>query len=149
MFKNIFAAFCAPGLALASDDLSKQCSGLVTTSGSIFNIQGLESATDYVHKVNNDSTKILHWNYCTYTSDSASLEETYAYLEQTDVSNVNHSELQIATETIPRTGSTNLRGEDGRISGISFTQHTDTPCVGQEDRTYSLTTNLKCDETIT
>jgi len=87
----------------------------------------------------------LHWNYCAYTTDSASLENTYAYVALTSPDR----ELAIATGAIPRIGSTNVRNAADDTIGISFTQTSTTPCRSKLSTMFDFTTKLICDEEVT
>ena len=43
----------------------------------------MNSPTGYVKEVEGHPTQSLHWNYCAYIEDSATIEEAYAYIAVT------------------------------------------------------------------
>jgi hypothetical protein len=49
----------------------------------------------------------------------------------------------------PVGGAENIRDDDEKITGITFTQSSETECAGDSEINYSMTTKLNCDEDVT
>jgi len=141
MFKTLCGlGLAVPAFAGAGGDLSEmQCHGMVTSSGTLFNIGGVEGDDDYELAVDGGTLTI---NYCTFVEGA----DAYAVF-----SKQNGGELEttaVATKPVLPTQADDIDSTDGETTlGITFTQESDSLCSGETN--YSVTTKLLCDEAIT
>ena len=116
MFKSLFGfALAVPALAIVDQAAEIQCTSVVSTDGTIFDIRGIEATTDYSFAVDGGADT-LKFNYCDYLTGSS---DTYAEISTGGV--------KIATNFL--TGAENiLDGET--ITGVKFSQSSDVDCIG-------------------
>ena len=115
MFKSLFGfALAVPALAIVDQAAEIQCTSVVSTDGTIFDIRGIEATTDYSFAVTGGADT-LTFNYCDYLEGSS---DTYA--EKT-------GGVKIATNFL--TGAENILDGD-TITGVKFSQSSNVDCVG-------------------
>ena len=142
MFKHLAGlAFAVTSVqAIEPSDISKvQCQSIITSSGTVFDITAIENDTPYEKTLVSTGLDTLQFNYCTTFSD----DDAYAVV----VASVTGETTVVADDPVNIAGgSTNLRDADEKVIGLTFTQSSDEVCG---DKTYSMTTNLVCDEAVT
>jgi hypothetical protein len=157
MFKSIFA-LAATSLPLAygfSDQLNDaaavQCQAVTTTSGSVFNIEGIEKeGSDYKKSVplaDGSGNEDLIWNYCTYaTGGPVDKTTTYAYTVQADGT----TKTAIATKAIAALSAKNIKDADKKVIGVLLTQNSSSVCTddGTTKVNWSMETSLMCKEDV-
>jgi len=142
--KSIFAlaAAAVPALAGSLDDAAEvQCHALTTSSATIFNIEGVESATDYTSVIEGATGSTLTWNYCTYATGGPK-SDSYAW-----VSNSKKVKTSVADGFIKPLESENVRNDESETIGVEFKQTSNSACYGGKN--WGMTTKLLCDETVT
>jgi len=142
--KSIFsmAAAVVPALAVSLDDAAEtQCHALTTSSATIFNIEGVEGATDYTSAIEGATNSTLTWNYCTYATGGPK-SDSYAW-----VSNSKKVKTSVADSFIKPLDSENVRDDAEETIGVQFTQNSNSKCSGATN--WGMTTKLLCDETVT
>ena len=124
-----------------------QCQ-VTTTALAIFNLAGLEAATPYEATVTGATDEKLQFNYCTFGTIP---DDAYGYVVDTLDGSKNFAVADDRIDTIVD----EIRDKKSKIIGVTFTQESDTVCTaadeaaGTEAVNYSMTTNVKCDDTIT
>jgi len=117
---------------------------MTTSSGTIFNVEGIEGVDDYSENVSGAGSPPgakLSFNYCTFLEGGA---QAYGVLHGGGA-----QDKIVASKAVIATKPTNIREGDAtsKTVGISFTQGSDTACNSGVN--YSMTTNLSCNEAIT
>jgi len=136
------AAAVVPALAMSIEDAAEtQCHALTTSSGTIFNIEGVEGATDYTSVIEGASTSTLTWNYCTYAS-GYDKSDSYAW-----VLNSKNVKTSVADSYIKPLEAENVRDADNATIGVKFTQESNSLCYNGVN--WGVTTTLLCDESVT
>jgi len=118
---------------------------LGTTEGTFFNIEGLESATDYAVNVSGDnkSGTDLVFNYCTFVEGTEGAFGVYRTVGDKS------KDIAVASKQVSPLSSENIRdaNDDSKTVGVRFTQKSSTDC--KESTKYSMTTELYCKESVT
>ena len=150
MFKTLMGlAMAVPALAIegVKDDLAEvQCQAMTTDSGTIFSVTGIEGADDYRVNVSDDhvSGKSLIFNYCTYVEGSSGVYGIYRTLADPS------KDVVVANQRVKALSAENMRedpnDDTSKTKGIIFTQSSDTKCATDSSQTYSMRTELTCEE---
>ena len=150
MFKTLMGlAMAVPALAIegVKDDLAEmQCQAMTTDSGTVFSVTGIEHPEHYIVNVKDDgvSGKSLIFNYCTYVDSSSGVYGIYRTLADPS------KDVVVANERVKALSAKNMRedpnDDTSKTKGIIFTQSSDTKCATDSSQTYSMRTELTCEE---
>ena len=110
------------------------------TAGTIYDLTALENTTGYYEKAVTGLSGTLLFNYC-----SAVDSDNYAKFNPGPAS----SDIIVANGIISPDKATNVEDADGKVTGITFVQTSDTTCANDSTKKNSLKTTITCDDTVT
>jgi len=108
----------------------------------LFDIRNIQAKTDYTTTTNVGGTSSkLAWNFCSYTSDPCSGQNTYASMTQEgECTPLAGSQIKAITQKI-------LVDEDNdgnMVRSLQLNYGNGSTCKTNSEKTYSLTINLMC-----